>query len=96
MSDALISLIAREDIPELGIEAGDVIRWNKMGASAHPFTLHRRRTFDFGALLVAMNESRLEPISVMRASDSSTASETAEQAVTQELRPRLRLHRRLG
>lgn len=96
VSDALISLIAREDIPELGIEAGDVIRWNRGTTSAHPFTVHRRRSFDFGALLVAMNESRLEPIAVMRASDASPASEAAAEAVTQELRPLLRLHRRLG
>lgn len=95
MHETSHSMIAQEDIPELGIEKGDLIRWRRT-ASGHPFTIHRAKTFDFGALLVALNEGRLEPLIVTPASSSAAPELSVEEAVGRELPPRLRLHRRLG
>lgn len=95
MKDTMFSMVAREDIPELKIKAGDLIRW-KRTASEHPFTIHRHRSFDFGALLVALNEGRLEPLISSTPAASSAPAEDVTSAVARELPPRLRLHRRLG
>lgn len=94
MDKLTIHMIAQADIPELEIRKGDVIRWNK-GASEHPFVHSRRRSFDYGALLVALNQGTLEPMNLTPGGASSQA-ETLVQAAETALRPHLRLHRRLG
>lgn len=90
----ILRMVAQQDIPELGIEAGDVIRWDRT-ASEHPFVLARRRSFDYGALLVALNTGALEPVTLTPDASSPPAADPA-QAAASALRPHLRLHRRLG
>lgn len=95
MPEEKLRMIATEDIPEMGLQRGDLIRWN-LTASEHPFVLLRRRSFDYGALLVALNEGRLEPIAVTPGASASSERERAEVAADQALRPQLRGLRLLG
>ncbi len=87
-------MIATRDIEELRICAHDLITWdNKPGQ--HPFLLARRTRYDYGSLLVALNTGALEPLVVTRAS-SPEAAASVDRALAEELRPRLRLLRRMG
>lgn len=94
MSETVYMLIAKEDVPALGILAGDVIRWETQ-SDGRQFTVHRHADLDMGTLLVALNAGQLEPWIVTPASSSSKAP-SPEEALGEGLRPHLRLHRRMG
>ena len=95
MAEEKLRMMVTEDIPEMGLQRGDLIRWD-LGASEHPFVLLRRRSFDYGALLVGLNEGRIEPIAVTPGASASSERERAEVAADQALRPQLRGLRLLG
>lgn len=94
MDGTTMHMVAERDIPELEIRKGDLIRWART-ASEHPFLQTRRRSFDYGALLVALNQGALSPVTVTPGGASPGAESPAAAAET-SLRPLLRLHRRLG
>lgn len=56
-------LVAREDIPALNIRAGDLIRFDASRPD-RPWTVARAEAFDYGAVLVALNEGHLDPIDI--------------------------------
>ena len=66
-------VVARADVPELDIAAGDVLRYDPCDPP-HFWTHHRRRRFDHGAVLVALNEGALAPIDIMPAAVSVPSS----------------------
>mgnify|MGYP001141489888 CR=1 FL=1 len=91
----------RADVPTLGLQAGDLVTWHH-GEQEPPFTIHRRCDFDMGAVLVALNDGRLDPIILMPGGASRPASPQAslsvEEAVGRAMPRLLLLHprRRMG
>lgn len=88
-------MVVQRDLPQLDLKAGDLITWQP-DTSQHPFIVTRRASYDYGALLVALNDGGLEPIEVMPGASPSSAREQADREAAERLRPLLRLHRRLG
>lgn len=97
MDEVVLRMVATEDIEELGIRRGDLLTW-KPGASEHPFVQIRHASFDYGALLVALNTGRLEALVTHAASSPGAlaSAPAADAALEQAVRPQLRLHRTHG
>lgn len=80
-------MVVRRDVPELGLAAGDVLRYDPADP-AHHWTHHRRRSFDPGAVLQQVNEGALEQIDIMPAGVSPSSRIPAPSPSVLPLRPR--------
>ena len=87
MESGSFLVVARRDIPELGITAGDVLRYDPSDP-LHSWTHHRRRSFDPGAILVGLNEGALEQIDIMPAGVSLPSRSPSRSASVLPLLPR--------
>lgn len=68
MPHYFLDLVATCSIPALGVEPGDFVRY-RPGSASHHWTVVRKRDFDFGTVLCAMNEGELIPLDIKPADE---------------------------
>lgn len=96
MADAAYWMVAQADLTELGIERGDIVHWDPKQGNPHPFVITRRRSLDYGAILVALDQGVIEPYVLTPGGASAASREGLQTQLARELRPRLRLVRVMG
>lgn len=100
MAEHRLRMLAMTDLPDLGIKEGDLITFVP-GERTHPFLISRNVPLDYGAVLVAMNEGKLEPMVLTHGGASSVSppplpSDASAPQSGCPLPRRLRLHRSVG
>lgn len=96
VDEVKLFMVARADMPEVGIQRGDLLRWEPTAGVPEPFVLARRRTFDYGVILVGLDTGQLDPVVLRQGASSSELRRQLQESAAQALRPSLRLHRSMG